>query len=91
MDTTNDKTKVNAYDETLAQAIDLLTKKLIEMFAACGLEEKHCNELRESINSGANLITFDIKEWLSQQTEQDRYNMDKLADIISELTDFCQW
>lgn len=87
----NDKTQVGPSDEIVTQAIDLLTEKLIEMFSACGLEEKHCNELRESINSGANLTTFDINEWMSNQTEHDRYNMDKLADIISELTNYCEW
>lgn len=88
---TNDKTKVDAYDETLAQAVDFMVKKLVKMLSACGLEEIHCKEVRRSIFASADLTTFDMDEWLKTQTEQDQFNINKLMDIINDLTDFCQW
>lgn len=91
MDNINDKTKVDAYDETLAQAVDFMVKKLVEMLSACGLEEVHCKEVRRSIFASCDLTTFDMDEWLKKQTEQDQFNINKLMDIIETLTDFCQW
>ncbi len=91
MNNTNDKTKVDACDETLTQAVDFMVKKLVEMLSACGLEEVHCKEVRRSIFASCDLTTFDMDEWLKKQTEQDRFNINKLMDIIENLTDFCQW